>query len=451
MQRYMASISTEKTTGRRTIQFKAGDRKRRSIRLGKVSIKFARTVSHHVDKLNTARIMRTGVEVETAEWVASLDDVMVEKLARVGLCERRIPVEPEETTEADVITTLGGFLTNEISKRTDVSQSTLTFYSHTQRNLITYFGADKPLPEITEGDADDFRRYLKDLKLAEVTVNRRCSLAKTWFRVAVRHRLIESNPFRDISAGKKSNESRQRFIDADTIARVIEAAPDSEWRLLIALARFGGLRVPSEPLSLRWSDVDWNRQRITVTAPKTHHLPGKETREIPIFPELAEPLREVWELTEDGAEFVITQNRPASLRNNFGNWQGVNLRTRFERIIKRAGLKPWPRLWQNLRSSRETELAESFPLHVVVSWLGNSEAVAARHYLQVTDEHFSKATVKAVQNPVQSDAAASCFVSQADQWHSTQRETRQKETATCENTRPFPLVAKGLEPLTSCL
>jgi hypothetical protein len=32
-----------------------------------------------------------------------------------------------------------------------------------------------------------------------------------------------------------------------------------------------------------------------------------------------------------------------------------------ERIIKRAGLKPWPKLFQNLRSTRETELAEDFP------------------------------------------------------------------------------------------
>jgi len=412
-------------------------------------MKLARTVSKHVDKLNTAHIMRTAVEVETAEWVASLDDVMIQKLAKVGLCEPRIPEAPVPSTDVDTITKLGDFLTNEISKRTDVSQSTVTFYRHTQRNLISYFGADKPLPEISEGDADDFRRYLKGLKLAEVTVNRRCSLAKTWFRVAVRHRLIESNPFRDISAGKKSNESRQRFIDTDAIARVIEAAPDAEWRLLIALARFGGLRVPSEPLSLRWSDVDWKRQRIKVTAPKTHHHPGKETREIPIFPELSGPLREVWELTDDGAEFVITKNRPASLRDNFGNWQGVNMRTRFERIIKRAGLKPWPRLWQNLRSSRETELAESFPLHVVVSWLGNSEAVAARHYLQVTDEHFRKAASKAVQNPVQSDAVSSRHVSQPDRWQSTQREARQKETATCENTRPFRMGDEGLEPPTS--
>ena len=31
-------------------------------------------------------------------------------------------------------------------------------------------------------------------------------------------------------------------------------------------------------------------------------------------------------------------------------------------------------------------------MHVVCDWLGNTREVAAKHYLQVTDEHFRKAT-----------------------------------------------------------
>ena len=44
------------------------------------------------------------------------------------------------------------------------------------------------------------------------------------------------------------------------------------------------------------------------------------------------------------------------------------------------------------RASRETELANEFPIHVVCEWIGNSMDVARRHYLQVTEEHFQKAT-----------------------------------------------------------
>ncbi len=80
-----------------------------------------------------------------------------------------------------------------------------------------------------------------------------------------------------------------------------------------------------------------------------------------------------------------------------------NLRTQLNRIIRRAGLKPWPKLFQNLRSTRETELAEKYPLHVVCEWMGNTQPVAAKHYLQVTDEHFELAASdnSALQNALQ--------------------------------------------------
>jgi hypothetical protein len=69
----------------------------------------------------------------------------------------------------------------------------------------------------------------------------------------------------------------------------------------------------------------------------------------------------------------------------------VNLRTQFLRVIKRAGLTPWPRLFHNLRASRQTELTDRFPLHVVCKWLGNSAPIADKHYLQVTDAHYADA------------------------------------------------------------
>ena len=36
------------------------------------------------------------------------------------------------------------------------------------------------------------------------------------------------------------------------------------------------------------------------------------------------------------------------------------------KIIARAGLEPWAKLFQNLRATRETELAEIYPMHVVL-------------------------------------------------------------------------------------
>ena len=80
-------------------------------------------------------------------------------------------------------------------------------------------------------------------------------------------------------------------------------------------------------------------------------------------------------------------------------------------------MEPWPRLFHNLRASRETELAENSPVHVVAAWLGNTPRIAMRHYLQVRESDFLKAVQKAVQrapnsgqavqNPVQPACATS--------------------------------------------
>ena len=91
-------------------------------------------------------------------------------------------------------------------------------------------------------------------------------------------------------------------------------------------------------------------------------------------------LEECFDLAEPGSEYVITRYRETN----------ANLRIQLLRIIQRAGLQAWPKLFQNLRSTRETELADEFPMHVVCQWIGNSQPIAAKHYLQVTDDHFSK-------------------------------------------------------------
>ena len=102
--------------------------------------------------------------------------------------------------------------------------------------------------------------------------------------------------------------------------------------------------------------------------------------------------------------FVITRYRDSNSK----------LRTQLLRIRAKAGVGAWPRLFQNLRSTRETESAENFPDHVVCAWNGNSERVAREHYLQITDEHFAMACGDNLQNPMQKAAAAERSEEQPD-------------------------------------
>jgi hypothetical protein len=79
---------------------------------------------------------------------------------------------------------------------------------------------------------------------------------------------------------------------------------------------------------------------------------------IPLFPELRPYLEDAF---DPEAIYVAGDLR-----------QNTNVATTMAKIIKRAGIKPWPKLFQNLRSTRETELNEEYPMHVVCYWIGNS-------------------------------------------------------------------------------
>lgn len=378
----MASISKDKN-GTRRIQFVANDGKRKAIRLGKVTQKQAETVLLKIEHLVASTMTGHPLDAETAKWVADRDDTFADKLARVGLIPKR-----EETHGR-----LGEFIDSYINSRSDIKPRTRTSLLQVQLDLLRYFGRNKPIRDITPGDADEWRRWLlNDRKptLGDNSVRRYAGRAKQFFNAALRKRAITENPFADMrDCTVRANKAREYFVSLEDSAKVLDACPDHEWRLIFSLARFGGLRTPSETLKLRWCDVDWERGRLLVHSPKTEHHEGKETRWIPLFPELREHLEAAFDAAAEGSDFVITRYRDGD----------QNLRTHMLRIIKRAGLKAWPKLFQNLRSTRETELAEIYPLHVVTAWLGNSQLMAAKHYLQVTDAHFERAAQKAAQQP----------------------------------------------------
>lgn len=368
----MASLQPRKSSkGKSTyrLQFYDLNGGRQSKSLGKIGKKNAHEIKGHVEELLEATKNNTAVPAKSLAWVENeATDDLIEFLARLGFCRSR-----ERST-------LDAFIRSYIESRKDAMSNTIRNFENSRRKIVDYFQADLRLDHITPGDADDWRQWLVNQGLSGATISKAVKHAKQFFRVAKRKNLVRKNPFQHLVAGGEENETRKFFVERSIADIAIDHAPDIEWKLIIALARYGGLRCPSEIRELKWSDINWETWRISVSSPKTKHQ-GKPFRMIPMFPEIRQLLADGLELAPKGAVHVVNKYRA-----------NANLRTPFERILKRAGIHPWPRLFQNLRASRETELANKHPLHVVTAWLGNTELVARKHYLQVTDEHFAMAS-----------------------------------------------------------
>ena len=428
----MASIGHD-TGGRRRILFVAGDGRRKTIRLGRISQRQAEAVRGHVENLVAAALTAHAPPDETSRWVAALPDLWRKRLAAVGLVAAAEPKPEPEPKQ-----TLGAFLADYMAKRPDIKPSTRVALGQCIRYLTEYFRADRPIDIITPSDADDWCAHLKGtLGLADNTVRRRSGAAKQLFKAAVRKRLLTENPFVGLKSTVRGNPAREHFIKADVAQKVLAACPDAEWRLIFALCRFGGLRCPSEVLGLTWDDIHWAEGRFTVHSPKTEHHPGKESRQVPLFPELLPHLREAFEQAKPGTVYVITRYR---LPNQ-------NLSTKLRRILHNAGLTPWPKLYQNLRATRQTELADTFPIHAVCQWLGNSRAVALEHYLQVTEEHWSRAA----HIPAQYQPESGLPERKRETADMQQKPVLPRDSESYTNLHIKQVGDTGLEPVTSCV
>ena len=381
----MKGLSTDKH-GRHKYQFRRPDNdKRDGFRLGRIPRRAAEEIARHVGEILIARRSGGRIPDATATWLGTIPRELVQTLIGKSIIDASMAQAENRPTS------LSAFLDLFMEKvATNKKPNTRRQLELTRKYLLLFFGKDKDLAAITAGEADDFREWLgKDAgkskkALAENTIRRQCSRAKQIFRNALRRRLISENPFADMRGIQVTgNPERQAFIHRPVIMQLIDACPNAEWRLLVALARFAGLRIPSEIRFLKWSHIDWAKGRMLVTSPKTERHPGGESRYVPIFPELRPYLEEAADAADDGAEFVIATPHYRHER--------ANLRTPLLKILAKARIEPWPKPFQNLRSTCETELLKNHLEWKVVRWVGNSKAVAREHYYQMTDADYQEA------------------------------------------------------------
>ena len=390
----MASLSKDKSRNGYRISFYGLDKRKRVIWLGAKLFQGrkrpdldAGKILEHIEHLIGLKEHGGQVGADTARWLTKISNELRSKLVKAEL------LEPLADDRGPV--TLGPFLEEYILNRRDVKDSTRATYRKTVTALVSYFGTDRRLDSITAGDAELWRieqaangnqRDSQRKEMEDNSVRRRTGLARQFFLHAVKRKLIAENPFDGLAAAVRGNVKRQYFVPVETIYVALEHATCPQLRAVIALSRFGGLRTPSETLELTWQDVDLTARRLTVHAPKTEHFEDGGIRFCPIFEELYPYLLELQDIARPGIDCPMSS--PVITRWNSSD---QNLRTPFLKVLRRAGIKAWPKLFHNMRATRQTELLAQFPAKDVCDWLGNSQAVAMKHYAMPTDDSFQRA------------------------------------------------------------
>ncbi|EMB18316.1 integrase family protein [Rhodopirellula europaea 6C] len=375
----MASLEHVARDGRNHYRLRLSlDKKRIRIGLGEFNEEQANEAKEHIEHLVGQHRRGRPPAPSSADWLDRLPLEIHDRIASHGLVEARQRAELPRTVLA--------FMRAYIKSRTDWKKP--ENYRQAVDHLEAYLGKDAPLGSLVKGDVERWQRWMiddkKGPKLSPNTAGQNVKRCRQMMRQAVDDNLIESNPFVGVKIDLRSDTSKNRFIAADQATAIMEACPDQEWRVIFGLCRFAGLRCPSEVLRLRWSDIQWNRGRFKVTAPKTKRY-GKGTRIVPLFREVRTELDALFSIVGPGLEcaadsYVIQRYRCSE----------ANLRTTYNKIVERAGLAVYPKPFMALRASRRTELERSgrHKNHVLNDWFGHSGAIAETHYLSVTEDDF---------------------------------------------------------------
>jgi integrase len=368
----MATLYKDPRSGTYVIQFFDHEGIRRTLRTGVTDRQGAEHIRLHVDNLLAAKRAAIPLPTATADWLGRIDAQFRAKLETLGLveprAERRVP-------------TLGQLINEFVEhQKPRVKPQTLAMLHNVVRRLLTCLPADRPIDQIAPTDADKVYQECRS-QLAQSTANKHVAIVRSIFNFACEREYIAKNPFRHIRGLQVIGDTkRKQYITTDEVRQLLEKIPDPELQLVIVLARWCGLRIPSEIRELRWRDILWKKNRIIVRSPKTEHHAGKGIRTPKLFPIVRRYLKALRRLRPDAGpdDHVF---RPAMRCNPhwLANFQ-----------CRKLGIKLWPKFFTNLRASCATDLRDHYPSQVCLAWLGHTERIATTHYLMVKESYYRR-------------------------------------------------------------
>lgn len=174
------------------------------------------------------------------------------------------------------------------------------YASLSKKHLEASAIASRPLDQMKATDVESLIVSLRKKGLSESTVRQIYTVLRGALDVAVRDDLLASNPAAKVRRPKVTR-TEARFLSADEVKSVLEAAQGSRYFPAVLLMATTGLR-RGEVAGLSWRDVDLEKSEILVrqtlsrvdgelvlSEPKT----TRSRRRIPLLPSMATTLKKV--------------------------------------------------------------------------------------------------------------------------------------------------------------
>lgn len=189
---------------------------------------------------------------------------------------------------------------------------------------------------------------------------------------------LPSNPAKEADRRRQPQTAALLYYSPEQVEQLACACEDPQDRELIRIAAFTGLRL-GEQLALRWGDVDFAGQKITVSRALSAGVEGApkswKAREVPLAPQAAAAL----EVLRKRGDF--TSARDYVFCNVLGRpLDGSALRRRFRKAQTKAKLEPL-RLHDLRHTFGSLLAAGGVDLVAIQSAMGHSDIQTTSRYL----------------------------------------------------------------------
>jgi integrase len=228
-----------------------------------------------------------------------------------------------------------------------ISQSTRKSYGQAIQWACRYFGKDRPLDSIAATDFGEYLDFLL-LKLASSSAKRHAKRLRSILREATEQGLIPTNPASGFNLFSPPDRSLPLVSIADSL-RIMDHCPTADWRLLVALTRFAGLR-PVEVLDLEWKHVRADRLKV--------YSRRGGIRDCPLFAPLRQVLEHARDIPGRSPTYVLSHVR-----------DHTNVTTALRKIIRSAGVPPISKPFYAFALTRRRELLQTIRFAAVNDWL----------------------------------------------------------------------------------
>jgi integrase len=197
-------------------------------------------------------------------------------------------------------------------------------------HVVPVLGA-RPVGDVTVADVRRLLDTLAAKRLAPGTVTSIVNILSGLLRFAVKNGHAGRNPVRDLDRDDRPGTARlsePRYLSAEEIERLLAGLSDT-FRPVALTCALAGLRI-SETLGLRWPDIDFGTETLSVRmqlGPEGTLVPLKSNASaasVPLLPRLARELRDhharqrargFQHVHADALVFTTARGKPQSRRN----------------------------------------------------------------------------------------------------------------------------------------